>query len=331
MTRPFGSLVLLLGVALSGRLALGAQFVLTDVTYEHTAKNTVDAHFTAPQSAQTPKNWHSPVDYMSRGASWRVRLEVMTKPTAAKMTIWFCASGAKLPGAIRDYDCSVAPMFITTAGPYEWTRSIPTGQVDWSKPLSRIDFIPKDEQGAKISPDRGYVGADKFLPMKLRATVTIIGGPRSGDGGADADVASDASLADARDEARPSDAALVLADAGSPTDSDAGSPDGATKQVDARLRVDLPDTPLSPSRAKSPAGGCAVGGGGARQTPWTTLGALALSLLAGSIARRRFSREMIRKSPVRRSARCRIWPRSTACRGRARTRGPDESRSCRRP
>lgn len=273
--------------ALPARLARAAEFVLTDVTYEHSTATTVDAHFTAPISATAPKNWQAPVDYVT-GGSWRVRLDVMTKPTSATAVMWFCASGTRLPGAIRNYDCTVGPAF-TAVGPQDWTRKIPVGQVDWSKPLSRIDFILKDGVGAKVSPDRGYVGADKYHPMRVRGIVTIIGVGDAGAGGVDA--ASEVRPGDARDDGPSGDATRPPDDAAAAGVDATGTRDGGAGSPDARPRPDLPlapvvDDPPEEPRPRSGVGGCALAGTRTQPVPTSMLAAGALGLVLGSAVRR---------------------------------------------
>ena len=160
----------LLSVAFSSALASADQFVAVDVTYTHSADTTKDSHYFVKPSAATPSNWRAPVNYA--GGSVYMHLEVLTKPSN-EPTVWvICFIGS--PG----YACTDTGVH-TTTGVYERNVALPSiwqyDQVDWSKAITQIPIILKDDKNVKIAPENvGQARSALFMPTKLRAVVTIV-------------------------------------------------------------------------------------------------------------------------------------------------------------
>ena len=160
----------LLSLASSSTPARADQFVAVDVTYTHSADTTKDSHYFVKPSAATPSNWQAPVNYA--GGSVYMHLEVLTKPSN-EPTVWvICFIGS--PG----YACTDTGVH-TTTGVYERNVTLPSiwqyDQVDWSKAITQIPIILKDDKNVKVAPENvGQARSALFMPTKLRAVVTIV-------------------------------------------------------------------------------------------------------------------------------------------------------------
>jgi MYXO-CTERM domain-containing protein len=268
------------GLLLVPARAFAAQFVVSEVTYEHSATTTTDSHLRLAPSSSTPANWKAPVDYASAGKV-HVRLEVFTKPSAAKTRFQICFE------ATPSYACTDQSPIYTTTGVYEWATSFPRfyqyDKVDWTKGVRRVALILKDDMNVKPAPENvGATRAALFMPTKLRVTVTVVE-PGStyvppsttADAGADAsdattdasDAAIDAPASDATPDDAPGEDTGATTDDGGVTLEDSGAVD-----VDAAAAI-------APSTEDS--GGCATSRGRAA-SPLFPLLALALF-----VARRR--------------------------------------------
>ncbi len=247
--------------------AWAAQFVVTDVTYTHSATTTTDSHLRVPPSAQTPLNWVAPVNYTAGGTA-HVRLEVFTKPSAAPTRFQIC-----FEANAGSYACTDQAPTYTAPGVYDWTTPMPNfyqfSTVDWTKGVAKVALILKDDKNGKPAPENvGPTVSAMYMPSNLRVTVTMVspGGtyvpppPTPADAGAADASASDASSADA---ASANDAGTSLPDAA--TNDDAGS------------------TPTPPAADDS--GGCAT-------TPGSTpvLALVALAVFGAALVRRRRQR-----------------------------------------
>lgn len=84
--------ILVAGLLLVPTRALAAQFVVTEITYEHSATTTTDSHMRVVPSPETPTNWKAPTDYATAGKVY-VRLEVFTKPSAENTRFQICFEG----------------------------------------------------------------------------------------------------------------------------------------------------------------------------------------------------------------------------------------------
>jgi hypothetical protein len=235
------------------------QFVVTDVTYEHSAATTHDSHMIVDALPETPANLRAPVDYAS-GTAY-VRLEVFTKPTDAPTRYQICFN------ASPNYACTDQAPPYTTTGVYTWATPFDRfwqGDLpDWSRGLgSTISLILKDTMNRKPSPENvGEEVSARYMPTRLRVTVTLVSsgatyvppeaiveedaGADDEDGGVSDEDAGRA--VDAGDEGRD-DAGVLARDAGEPT-RDAGEPtrDASPRPSDA-----------SPTRPEPSTGGCTV-------------------------------------------------------------------------
>lgn len=246
--------------------ALAAQFVVTEVTYEHSATTTTDSHLRLPPSAETPKNWKSPIDYATAGTVY-VRLEVFTKPSTANTRFQVCFE------ATPSYACTNQSPIYTTPGVYTWATPFPSfyqyDKVDWTKGILKSALILKDDKNVKPAPEN--VGAERsalFMPTKVRVTVTVVSPgstyvppPETGSD-AGADVAVDALVADTMVE-------------------DTATADTAGPAEDAALAADA--TPPVEATATDLEGGCAL----SRRSSRSTLLPFALALAGASLLRRR--------------------------------------------
>ncbi|MFT3712225.1 MAG: hypothetical protein QM817_31660 [Archangium sp.] len=226
-------------LVMSSAVALADQFVLTEVTYTHSATTTTDSHYRVDPLPGTPSNWVSPIDY-SHGTAV-VRLQVFTKPTTTATRYQICFE------ATPSYACTDQAPAYTTPGVYTWTTSFTNfyqyNQVDWSQGTRRVALILKDTMNVKPAPENvGATVSALYMPTDLRVTVTIVspGGTYvPPDAGFDAGmVVVDAGTPDA-----DFDAGGV--DAGTP---DAGTPDSGIEDVDAGEEADAGvETPSEPS------------------------------------------------------------------------------------
>lgn len=238
--------------------ALAAQFVVADVTYEHSATTTTDSHLRLPPSAETPKNWKAPVDYATAGTV-HVRLEVFTKPSAEKTRFQICFEGTP------SYACTDQSPIYTATGVYTWATPFPSfyqyAQVDWTKGILKSALILKDDKNVKPAPENvGDARSKLFMPSKVRVTVTVVSPgstyvPPSTDAGVDA-------TTDAADAA--TDAASDAAG------SDTGAPDAGASEVDA-----MPDA--GPATVVDEDTGCSIRSGRPAPAP------VVLSLLAAFV------------------------------------------------
>ncbi|MBL8717657.1 MAG: hypothetical protein JNL79_16850 [Myxococcales bacterium] len=247
--------------------ALAAQFVVAEVTYEHSATTTTDSHLRLPPSAETPKNWKAPVDYATAGTV-HVRLEVFTKPSAEKTRFQICFEGTP------SYACTDQSPIYTTTGVYTWATPFPSfyqyAQVDWTKGILKSALILKDDKNVKPAPENvGDARSKLFMPSKVRVTVTVVSPgstyvPPSTDAGVDATIdAADAAIDAASDAAG--------SDTGAP---DIGAPDTGAKDADA-----IPDG--GPAAVVDEDTGCSTSSGRRHAAP------VVLFLLAGSLFVRR--------------------------------------------
>jgi hypothetical protein len=205
--------ILVLGAAWLGTAthARADQFVVTDVTYTHSAATTTDSHYRL--SPLGPKNWKTPVDYS--GGSLHTRVEVKTKPDSVTQTYFQVCLEAS-PGAACAY---LSPIY-TKTGVYEWDTPFDkfwySSSVDWSKGVNKVALIIKDSKLGKPQGD------PKFVPTQLTVQVTI-NSPGSkymppGKGSADAGVA-DASVSSAGDAGRDAAVQGAAGDAATTADT----------------------------------------------------------------------------------------------------------------
>ncbi len=235
---------LFLAALLAPTPAFAAQFVVAEVTYEHSATTTTDSHLRLPPSAETPKNWKAPVDYATAG-SVHVRLEVLTKPSAEKTRFQICFEGTP------SYACTDQSPIYTTTGVYTWATPFPSfyqySQVDWTKGILKSALILKDDKNVKPAPENvGDARSKLFMPTKLRVTVTVVSPgstyvPPVTDAGVDAD--ADAATVDAASDAEsdvgvtdsgPPDTGVVAGDAGPVDGAGAAVEDDAGCSTSAR-------------------------------------------------------------------------------------------------
>lgn len=225
-------------LAFSGN-ARAEQFVVTDVTYTHSAATTEDSHYRVNPAAGTPSNWQSPINYGTGSA--HVRLEVKTKPGATPTKFQICFE------ANPSYACTNQSPTYTTTGTYEWTTDFEDfyygGTVNWSQGVNKVALILKDTMNNKPQGDPSYV------PTDLRVVVTIISpGASFVPPVLDAGTSQDAGARDAgtRDAGADAGTARPIADAG----RDAGaSVDGGGGGADPAPR----DAGGASSEAGSPA------------------------------------------------------------------------------
>ena len=152
--------------------AAAAQFVVTEVTYQHSATTTTDSHNRLDPSATTPANWKAPVDYATAGKV-HVRLEVFTKPSDAKTRFQICFE------ATPSYACTDQSPVYTTTGIYDWETTFPKfyqyDKVDWTKGVKKIALILKDDRNGKPAPENvGEATSKLYMPTDLRVTVTVV-------------------------------------------------------------------------------------------------------------------------------------------------------------
>jgi hypothetical protein len=162
-------------------VARAEQFIVTDVSYTHSADTTMDSHFRVAPLPGTPSNWKSPVDYSA--GSVRVLLEVKTKPTDTPTQFQICFEGS--PG----YGCTDQSKPYTTTGSYEWTTKFSSfylgnGGPDWSKGVSQVALILKDTNNGKPQGDPKYVPTDLHVQVAvISGGATFVAPPPSGTGG----------------------------------------------------------------------------------------------------------------------------------------------------
>lgn len=226
--------------------AVAAQFVVAEVTYEHSATTTTDSHLRLPPSAETPKNWKAPVDYATAGTV-HVRLEVFTKPSAEKTRFQICFEGTP------SYACTDQSPIYTTTGVYTWATPFPSfyqyAQVDWTKGILKSALILKDDKNVKPAPENvGDARSKLFMPSKVRVTVTVVSPgstyvPPSTDAGVDA-------TSDAADAATDAASDAAGADTGVP---DTGAPDDAAAPDGGPAAVVDDDSGCSTSSRRRPA------------------------------------------------------------------------------
>lgn len=268
------------GLVLLPTRALAAQFVVTEVTYEHSATTTTDSHLRLLPSAETPKNWKSPVDYATAGTVW-VRLEVFTKPSAENTRFQVCFE------ATPSYACTDQSPIYTKTGVYTWATAFPKfyqySMVDWTKGIVKSALILKDDKNVKPAPENvGEARSKLFMPTKVRVTVTVVSPgstymPPGTDAGVDAavDATSDA-VTDA-----------VEPDLG----TDTGTTAEDTAVVDSGTTVDdaapTSEAGTAPEAGTDDGGGCSTG-----SRPAPTFAALVA--IAAVLAARRSKRAVAR-------------------------------------
>lgn len=160
-----------LPLVLVSSMAAAQQFVVTEVTYTHSATTTTDSHYHQLPLPGTPSNWVSPIDYAHGSAV--VRLEVFTKPSATPTRFQICFE------ATPNYACTNQAPAYTTTGVYTWTTPFTSfyqySLVDWSQGTRNVALILKDTNNVKPAPEN--VGAQTsalYMPTDLRVTVTIV-------------------------------------------------------------------------------------------------------------------------------------------------------------
>lgn len=214
--------------------AVAAQFVVADVTYEHSATTTTDSHLRLLPSAETPKNWKAPVDYATAGTV-HVRLEVFTKPSAEKTRFQICFE------ATPSYACTDQSPIYTTTGVYTWATPFPKfyqyDLVDWTKGIVKTALILKDDKNVKPAPENvGDARSKLFMPTKVRVTVTVVSPgstyvpPPEPDAGVDAagDGAPEAAVDTGAPDVAATDTGTAASDAA--TADDAGAPAATTDE-----------------------------------------------------------------------------------------------------
>jgi hypothetical protein len=212
--------VLLAGSALPVRAQ--DQVVVLDVMYTATSANTMDSHYRVTQKAGTPTNWRSPVDYAA--GKIHARVDVIAKPSNKKTLFNICFEGTP------SYACMpYQPTPYTATGAFEWEPAFSSfyqyDMVDWSKPISKIALILKDENQNKPQ------GSPDFYPTTLHVTLTLVRAGATYKPPAvepvDAGMAQDAGMPDAG-EPEPEPDPMTRADSGTgsggrPAAVDAGS------------------------------------------------------------------------------------------------------------
>lgn len=234
--------------------ALADQFVLTEVTYTHSATTTTDSHYRVDPLVGTPSNWVSPIDY-SHGTAV-VRLQVFSKPTNTPTRFQICFE------ATPSYACTDQAPAYTATGVYTWTTPFPNfyqyNMVDWAQGTRRVALILKDTMNGKPAPENvGATVSALYMPTDLRVTVTIVspggtyvppdaGVPDAGvvDAGVvDAGVA-DAGVVDAGTADAGGDVDAGAGDAGVIADAGVGEIDGGSGD-DADVRGSCSSTPIA--------------------------------------------------------------------------------------
>lgn len=225
------------------------QVTILDLMYTATSANTSDSHYRVMQKAGTPTNWRAPIDYAS--GKIHARVDVIAKPSNKKTLFNICFEGTP------SYACMpYQPTPYTGTGVFEWEPSFmgfyQYSMVDWSKPISKIALILKDETEKKPQ------GSPDFYPTTLHVTLTLV---RPG-----ATFKPPATM--------PMDAGMPDAgkpDAGEPPEEPPASADSGTGSQPVPP-VDPPVTmppPQRPAPAGSAAGANSAGAGGMAGTPAT--------------------------------------------------------------
>lgn len=154
--------------------ARAEQFVMADVTYEHSTTTTTDSHYYAHRPASAPGNWKSPIDYTA-GTAY-THIEVFTKPAGDAPSVWvICFEGS--PG----YACYWSPVYRTAPTTLDFTFPVKdfvllgNGIIDWTHPIPRTALILKDDKNVKPAPENvGPARAALYLPTRVRIVVTIV-------------------------------------------------------------------------------------------------------------------------------------------------------------
>jgi hypothetical protein len=256
--------------------ALAAQFVVTEVTYEHSATTTTDSHLRLAPLPGTPSNWKAPTDYATNGFVW-VRLEVFTKPSAENTRFQICFE------ATPSYACTDQSPIYTKTGVYTWGTNFPKmyqySMVDWTKGVNKVALILKDDKNVKPAPENvGAARSALFMPTKVRVTVTVVSPGSTYMPPADTlDAGLDASKEAAVDA--PSDSEMDSATTEDTAVADTNAPvtDTGSAAIDSDLSVDT----------GSPAADAGTDDGGGCSTTGRPTGSLGWLLLAGLVLRRR--------------------------------------------
>jgi hypothetical protein len=172
--RP-SAILLVIAVALAhARSARAEQVVLSDLSYVHDSSTTTDSHHRIAPSPGTPADWTRPVDY-SQGSVF-VQIDVKTKPAGdAPTRFQICFEGTP------SYACTDQSPVYTRIGRYTWTTPfsrfyIGNGvNVDWTKGVTKLSLILKDDKNAKPAPEN--VGTDasaKYMPSDLHVLVVLL-------------------------------------------------------------------------------------------------------------------------------------------------------------
>ncbi|MBX7100045.1 MAG: hypothetical protein K1X89_20190 [Myxococcaceae bacterium] len=269
-----------LGLVVLAASAQASQFVILDITYNHSGQGSEPSHKHVqppyPGGVAPPSNWLSPVDYAHGKAHFR--LEVMTKPSNVVVNYETCFVQP------TGYGCMGAYGF-TKVGVYEWEKSLPNmwqyTAIDWAKNAvqNEIAMVVKDANYNKIETND-----PSLYPMQLRYTITILSpGSTYVPPAADAGVKPDAGLpvdagqptpdaGHAHDAGSTFDAGAPLPDAGAPFDAGVVAPvedDAGSMPIEQQPPVTPPPTmttgpgpdagvPAAPM--DEPAGGCSTAG-----------------------------------------------------------------------
>jgi hypothetical protein len=191
-----------LAVCLVATAAAADQFVMTDVTYEHSAATTTDSHYRVPRPNNTPANWRSPIDYAS--STVYTHIEVLTKPAGDAPSVWvICFEGT-------GYACYWSPVYRTGPTTLDFSFKFPDffqyTAIDWTKPIYNTALILKDDMNVKVAPENvGAARAALYMPTRVRIVVTVV------------------SPGGTYVPPLPGDAGVMLADAGPRDPGDAGS------------------------------------------------------------------------------------------------------------
>jgi MYXO-CTERM domain-containing protein len=151
-------------VALVAPLPVHAQqFVLVDQTYTATADNTEDSHFTAELAKDIPADLRAPTNFAN--GSIHVDLEILEAPGDTKTLYNICLENSSGPA------CLPYVMYEGT-GKYKADPKFSSlwqyDMVDWTKGVSKVSLILKDEGEKKVQ------GNDSYYPYKAHVTLTIV-------------------------------------------------------------------------------------------------------------------------------------------------------------
>lgn len=256
------------------------QFIVTDVTYTHSAQTTEDSHYRVSPSAATPKDWTKSPDWTK--GSVHVLLEVKTKPSETPTKFQICFEGTP------NYACTYQSDAYTKPDTYEWTTPFKNFYSDpmkpamnWANGVSKVALILKDANNGKPQGNPAYVPSDLRVEVAVVSEGSTYKPPSAQlkdaaveDGGTKND-ASSAGPVDAGTDDEPGDG-------GRPSNVDSAVPPvrrdaSASSSADAAARADDPKPARDGGSANSGGNesGCAVGDAG-WQSSWMALLALAV-------------------------------------------------------